>query len=281
MNGEQTPFYRRAGKKLRQGDIALAEFVELRSPHDVSGPGPAAVSDDSLPYLGGYNDFELDLSADESKHEYRILRVWKGPVIVLHQACELDWASSNDSRLIVAPIVLESDWPGDHWDRAIRRNLSPGYFHLPAAAPEIAAQIGQKRPAPLPSSAVSFASTCLVGRKIVEPRRYASLASSALPPFQSAISRFFTIRGYQDLRDLAYLTGKRVVAVEDTGHFVDGPSLVVKVFFGDNDAETDDADDEASFAYFGVRRSAPRPGVPKADAVTSIRRESEDPTGGA
>lgn len=30
------------------------------------------------------------------------------------------------------------------------------------------------------------------------------------------------------------------------------------VFFGENLTETDDADDEASFAYFGVRRSAPR-----------------------
>ena len=176
MNGDVAPFYRRPGRKLRQGDVALAEFIELRSPHDVMGPGPESAADDSLPYFGEYQDFELDLATEEGRHEFRIARVWKGPVIVLHQACELEWASQSDSRLIIAPIVLATDWPGDQWGRVIRANRSPSFYYLPAATPDQEAQIGRKRPAPLPEAAVSFAGACLVGRKIVEPRRYATLA---------------------------------------------------------------------------------------------------------
>jgi hypothetical protein len=255
MKVESAPFYRLHSSKLRQGDVAFAEFVQLRSPHDLPGPGPETAIDDSLPFFGEHQDFKLDLATEEGKHDNRVLRLWKGPVVVLHQACELDWASDNDSRLIVAPLVLETNWPGDHWT-ILRKNLLPGFFYLPAGTPEEAARIGGNRP--LPEAAVALSSTCLVGRQIVERKRYATLSSAALAPFQNAISRFFTIRGYQELGDLAGLVGKRIVGIEDTGQWVEGPSLVVKIVFGENLNEADDADDEASMAYFGVRRSAPR-----------------------
>src|SRR3990172_633739 len=106
------PFYRRFDKKLRQGDIAMAEFAQLRSPRDVSGPGPEDSTDENLPNFGRPEPYAIDVNGLDGRPRKRILFVWQGLVMVLHQNCEIDLASEKDSRLTIAPIVLASEWPG-------------------------------------------------------------------------------------------------------------------------------------------------------------------------
>src|SRR2546421_12859084 len=95
--------YRRpSAKRLSQGDIAVAEFHQLRArSSDRPGPGKEEFASGQLPYFGEPTDFEIEIPLPGNRQELRHLRVWSGYVMVLHQACELDFADENDSRLIV------------------------------------------------------------------------------------------------------------------------------------------------------------------------------------
>lgn len=253
---EAAAFYRKPSKKLRQGDIAMAEFVHLRTPRDLPGPGEG-ISEESLPYFGKPLTYEIVLPRDDKGHTYnRVLWVWQGPVMVIHQNCEIDWASEQDSRLTVAPIVLRSSWDGDHW-RQISKDRVPGYFYLPSVSSDEAKDLGLR--SPLPEAAVALAGSCTLGREVVRDSRIAGLTQTRLRGVQDAISRFYAVRGYGSIEDFAKLAGKRIVSIEDTDQSVEGPARLVKVFLGDKaEAEADVADDEVSLAYFGVRNASPR-----------------------
>lgn len=245
------PLYRPPAKKIRQGDIAVAEFIQLRAIHDRRGPGTAAAVDTQLPFFGIPTPHEIAMPMPDGKDRLRVLLVWEGPVVVLHQNCEIDLASDDDSRLVVAPMVLSAKWPGDHWD-LIRGGIAPGYFYLPPVSADQAAELGLG--SELPEGAVAFAGTCLVGREIVRPGRMASITQAGLGGLQDAISRFFGVRGYASTRDLPNLSGKRLVSLHETGQTVEGPARLVKMIFGDGPRES--ADEEATVTYFGFRKSS-------------------------
>jgi hypothetical protein len=245
------PLYRQVTRKIRQGDISLAEFVQLRAPTDLKGPRDG-LADQQLPAFGIQKPFDVSYTAADGELRKRVLYLWEGLVVVLHQNCEMEFASPDDSRLVVAPVVLEEHWPGGHWDD-IRRGLLPGYFYLPPVSDEEATAMDVT---PMPEGAAAIAGACVVGRDIVKPGRVASLTQTGVRELQDMISRFFAVRGYASTEDLPNIEGKRLAHLEDTGLTVDGPGRLIKMIFGEE--ASDEGDEEATVTYFGVRRSQAR-----------------------
>jgi hypothetical protein len=246
------PAYRRFAKgRIRQGDIALAEIVQLRARSgDRLGPGPETSVDVDLPYLGEFEDHELVLIGDDGVEDPRVVRAWRVPVIVLHQNCEIEYANSGDSRLEIAPIVSQARWPNGPWP-LIEQNQLPGYFYLPEVAATNSGEIDL--PTDWPASAVVFASGCGSSVGIIGRRRLMTLRAELLPHLQDSRTRFISVRGQATLDDLSGVVGKRIVSVAETGLTIPAPSRVIKVHFGENVDEADDDDDEGTYAYWGVR----------------------------
>jgi hypothetical protein len=177
----------------------------------------------------------------------RVVRVWFGPVIVVHQNCEIDYADEQDSRIQVAPIVSEAQWPNGPWQQ-IRKRLLPSFAYLPALDGEAATEFGLD--SPWPEAAVALASTTCISRGIVKRNRIMSLVPEALAPLQEAIVRFSTVRGWGDDAALSALVGKRIVDVKTTPETVAGPASLAKVILADDEGDAD----EISVAW-GIRRS--------------------------
>jgi hypothetical protein len=245
------PYRRPSRKRLSQGDIALAEFHQLRArSSERPGPGEEKHSSDRLPYFGRATDYEIEVALPAGRQEIRHLRVWSGYVMVLHQACEVGFADANDSRLTIAPIVSKPMWPDAPWP-FLRQNQVPGYFYLPSVEAE---QRGELQLASdWPEAVVCLAGASLSSVSLIKPRREISLSMGLLPHLQDCIVRFFSVRGFADLTALASTRGKRLVEIVETGLTVPGPARLVKLYFGDGHPECDDQDDEMTLAYWGVR----------------------------
>lgn len=243
--------YRLASKKvLRQGDIALCEYCQMRPRSgERAGPGSADVAGPELPFFGLPTDYEIELPSEwDGGSPTRVIRVWRGPVLVVGQNCEIEHADEHDSRLLVAPLASRPQWPEGPWDW-LRRNQLPGYLYLPQF---VAHDADFDAVGDLPESVVVLANTTLISRALVRNRRFLSLSQPMLPLLQEKLSRFLTTRGYASERELQALAGKRVVDVRRTDETVSGPSRLYKVVLGE--ADDDDGDDEMTVS-FGCRPS--------------------------
>lgn len=243
------PFYAPISRKaLRQGDIAVCEFHQLRSRSgEPPGPGPESLANEDLPYLGSFRDYELKVTRPETGGDvHRVLRVWTGFGMVVHQNCELEYSDPQDSRVLVAPLVSKAIWPNGPWDQ-IATNSLPSYFHLPEVPAAEAEAIGLE--ADWPESAVAFASTTLLSRGIVKPNRIFGLAPSTLARLQELFVRFSTVRGWGSHEALNELVGYKIAEVYATSETVPGPAPLAKVVL-----ERDDSVEEITVAW-GVRRS--------------------------
>jgi hypothetical protein len=168
--------------------------------------------------------------------------------MVLHQNCEIEYSDDQDSRIQVAPIVSEPQWPNGPWQQIRKRQL-PAFAHLPSLDAPAAADLGLE--VPWPEAAVALASSTCLSRGIVKPNRILSLQPEAVAPLQEAIVRFSTVRGWGDDAALSGLTGMRIVDVRSTPETVAGPASVAKVILASDDGDVD----EISVAW-GVRRTA-------------------------
>jgi hypothetical protein len=220
--------YRSALRKLRQGDVAVCEFHQLRARSgEGKGPGDAQTANEDLPYLGEHQDFEIPVKLPgRDQPIVRVLRIWTGPVVIVSQSCELEYADEQDARILIAPIVSEPVWPNGPWE-LIERGSLPGYLYLPplndAGANEL--DLG----ASWPQSAVALGSTTLVSRAIVAPNRIMALSPAAVTELQAALVKFTSVRGWGDKNAAGALRGKRIVDVRETVETVPGPSRLTKV----------------------------------------------------
>lgn len=240
--------YRAISKKaLRQGDIGLCEFTQLRPRSgERPGPGSQATAGEDLPYFGQPADYEICVGND-GREERRILRVWEGPVMVVSQNCELEHADEADSRLLVAPLASAAQWPEGRWEY-LRENRLPDFLYLP---PLPTGDAEFELDVDLPEAAVALAGTTLVSRALVRNRRVASLGQAMVPLLQEKVSRFFTTRGYAAERELAVLRDKRILSVDRTDETVPGPSRLYKMTLGNARDRT--GDDELTVTFFGCR----------------------------
>ena len=126
--------FERVGKKLRQGDIAICEFHQLRSRSgEPKGPGGPASPTPQLPDFGASQTFEIPVQVPgRGEPVLRHLRLWLGPAMVVHQSCELEYADPEDSRVGVAPIVSAERWTQGPWTNSTR---SPARIPLFASTP--------------------------------------------------------------------------------------------------------------------------------------------------
>lgn len=240
--------YQRPLKALRQGDIAICEFHQLRADGgEPAGPGFDHHANEDLPYFGGFKDYKLAVERPDGGEAIRVLRVWFGPVMVVHQNCEIEYADAQDSRIQVAPIVSSAQWPAGPWDQIRKRSL-PAYMHLPPLDEEGASALGVD--ARWPEAAVALAGTTCLSRGIVKPNRILGLTPEAVPLLQESLVRFSTVRGWGSDAALDALSGKRIVGVKMTPETVAGPVSLAKVFLRDSDGDAD----EITVAW-GVRRT--------------------------
>lgn len=221
--------YRKPLRRLRQGDIALCEFHQLRARSgEGRGPGPPDLVNEDVPFFGPWQDFQIPLIVPgQPRPVERVLRVWTGYVVVVSQSCELEYADEHDSRVMVAPLVSRATWPEGPWDLIERRAL-PGYCPLPAANGEDL-QDTQLDDA-WPSSAVALASATLVSSAMVRPNRILALSPDMVIRLQEAMVRFTTVRGWGDVAAAEALVGKTVIGVKETTESVPGPARLTKVF---------------------------------------------------
>jgi hypothetical protein len=114
----------RSGSSGREISV-LANFNSCE-PGEGRGPGDPQTANEDVPYLGEYQDFEIPVTVPErGEAASRVLRIWIGPVVVISQSYELEYADEQDARVLVAPIVSEPLWPNGPWD-LIERGALPG-----------------------------------------------------------------------------------------------------------------------------------------------------------
>lgn len=226
--------YRKHLKKLRQGDIALCEFHQLRARSgEGRGPGDPQTANENTPYFGEPQDFEIPVSVPGHEEPMpRILRVWVGPVVVVSQSCELEYSDPDDARILVAPIVSQPVWSNGPWER-IEGNALPGYMYLPPIEQTGAEQLDLA--SAWPAAAVAIGSTTLISKAMVRPNRIMTLSPRGVTDLQAALVRFMSVRGWGDLAAATQLTGKRIVDVKETIEMVPGPSRLTKVMLEDDD----------------------------------------------
>lgn len=231
-----------SARTLRQGDIAFCEFSQLRPRSgERSGPGPESVATPELPSFGPYDDYEVDIPQPTGNAATRVVRVWSGFVVVVQQNCEIVHASSEDSRLLAAPLVSPALWPEGPWDW-LRGNRLPSYLYLPGLEARAAEEYELEED--WSESVAALASMTLISRALVGPRRVLSLSQEMLPHLQEKVSRCLTTRGFAGGGELEGLIGKRVTSAHRTDETVLGPSRLWKLFLGEQDS--DEGDDEIS-----------------------------------
>lgn len=242
------PYRLHSRKNLRQGDIAVCEFHQLRARSgDPRGPGPPELANEDLPYFGQEQTFEVPVVLPNGETLVRQLRLWLGTVMVIHQNCEIEYADREDSRLLVAPIVTREQWPSGPWEE-IERGSLPSYLYLPAMTQEEAGLLDLDDP--LPAAAVVLASITCSSRGIIKPSRIGAIETDILPALQEALVRFFAVRGWGSSSALKQLEGLRVVSATETSETVAGPAPLSKIILA-GDGEDDD---EITVAW-GVRRT--------------------------
>src|SRR4051794_28302565 len=104
--------YGRSGKRLNQGEIVLGFHHQLRGRSgERRAPGPDDYKSQGIPYFGEAQDRAIEVVLPTGDTTQLVVRCWYGAYVVLHQNCEIDQCDPEDSRLKIAPIVFEAQWP--------------------------------------------------------------------------------------------------------------------------------------------------------------------------
>lgn len=175
-----------------------------------------------------------------------IVYVWKGPVIVLHQNCEIAHAHPEDSRVVIAPLVSPDAWPDGPW-KELRENSIPGYYYLPATTPEEAEALGTE----IEESVIVFSSVTTISRELLTHQRVARVRHEKLVELQDGYARATTVRGLASTRELDGLSGKRIVKATESSLTSPGPVRLAKILLTGGDPEEED---EVTVAW-GLRKA--------------------------
>ena len=212
---------------LRQGDLLVGYHHQLRSRSgDVAGPAEETVASAKLPFLREYDDVDVTLRGADLT-----LRVWRNWVMVVEQSCELAQKDSNDSRILVAPVVFRAHWDGPQWT-AIRRGQVPGLAFLPPIDAATATRYAIKGWPENSDAAVMLESTTCVSRMLT-PGAVFGLSGDMRARLQAKLSDFWTIRGWMRDKWAQSVTGKRIASVDSTFEQFTGPGRLHKVHLDD------------------------------------------------
>ncbi len=210
------------GPRLRQGDLALAYYAQLRASNDRDGPGPGDAATARVPFLEDWEDRPIELSGTQL-----VARVWRGWVMVLEQSCELDHKHETDSRVLVAPVAFRDKWRGSFW-RTIISGQTPGFIPLPAIAHEKSQQLTNGAWPPAVDAAVCLESTAAVSLTIV-PGAYLGITGQMRAVVQQRLVTFWSVRDWKSYKQRDELVGASIEAVDETGEQFIGPGRLHKV----------------------------------------------------
>jgi hypothetical protein len=213
-------------KQLRQGDLLVGYYHQLRTPDDEQGPATrataSATSTTKLPVLGDHQDREIDLGGTRL-----ILRVWHGWVMVLEQSCEIEHKDADDSRLLVAPIVFRHEWQGPHWNH-IRAGSPPGMFFLPPIDEDTRSRYQAGGWPTDTDAAVVLESTTCVSRRLA-PGAVFGLDSQMRTALQAKLADFWTVRSWMRAKHRDTILGRRITEISQTYEQFPGPGRLHKV----------------------------------------------------
>ena len=221
--------------RYRQGDLCLAYFHQLRTPNDAPGPGAEDVTGRNLPFFGEATDHPFKLEKRNLE-----LRVWTGWVMILNQGCDLERLDDNDSRLIIAPVVFKTKWPGDvRWSQ-IRDGAAPGYMFLPAMREADRNRTGSPKgwPQGVEAAAV-LSSTTTIGRRVAGEPAF-GLSSEMQHLLQQRLVSFFSVRDWKAAKQRKEILGKQILEISETDERTDGPAKLYKIHLADPGADTGD-----------------------------------------
>lgn len=226
-----------ARPELRQGDLAVTFCHQLRAAkNDPEGPGPADAATEKIPYFGDYQDIPVTYGQAPDNRNL-VLRVWPCWAMVLFQSCELDHQEEDDSRVLVAPIVFEPKWPGDHWG-PIRDGQRAGYLYLPPMeSTELPALKARGWPTDT-HAAVALASASVISKRLLTPKGRFSLSPHMTMVAQHRLVSFFSMRNWSRSEHADIMEGMKVVGVRRTSEVHPGPGPLFKVVLeGDDDSD--------------------------------------------
>lgn len=216
---------------LAQGDLCLAFVHQLRTGKDAVGPGDEEDMAEKVPYFGPYEDHDIAFGADTGQPRRLVLRIWPCWAMVLFQSCELDHQDPDDSRVLVAPVVFRTKWPGDHWG-PIRDGAMAGYLYLPGMYRNTQGRVKAHGWPRETDGAVCLASTSAVSHKVLGPAKF-GLSQDMTLLAQQRLVTFFSIRNWSRTEHADILEGKRVVAVQRTSEVFRGPGPLFKLMLAD------------------------------------------------
>jgi hypothetical protein len=213
-------------KQLRQGDLLVGYYHQLRTPDDEQGPaaGPAtsATSTTRLPVLGDHQDREIDLGGTRL-----IVRVWHGWMMVLEQSCEIEHKDAHDSRLLVAPIVFRHDWQDPHWNH-IREGSPPGMFFLPPIDEDTHSRYQAGGWPTNTDAAVVLESTTCVSRRLT-PSAVFGLDPQMRTALQAKLADFWSVRSWMRAKHRDTILGRRITEISQTYEQYPGPGRLHKI----------------------------------------------------
>jgi hypothetical protein len=218
-------------KQLRQGDLLVGYYHQLRTPDDeqggAAGPGASATASAKLPILGEHQDREIDLGGTRL-----ILRVWHGWMMVLEQSCEIEHKHARDSRLLVAPIAFRNDWPGTNWHN-IRESTAPGLFFLPPVNEDSHSRYQAHGWPTNTDAAVVLESTTCVSRRLA-PSAVFGLDGQMRAMLQQRLVDFWSVRGWMRSKHRDTILGRRITEISQTYEQFTGPGRLHKISLDDD-----------------------------------------------
>lgn len=220
---------------LAQGDLCLSFVHQLRTAKDAPGPGDETEMAAKVPYLGHFEDHDIVFGADSGQPRKLVLRIWPCWAMVLFQSYELDHQDRADSRVVVAPVVFRSKWPGDHWG-AVRDGSMAGYLYLPEMDRNTQGRVKARGWPTDTDAAVCLASASAVSHKVLGPAKF-GLSQDMTMVAQQRLVTFFSIRNWSRTEHADILEGKRVIGVQRTSEVFRGPGALFKVMLA---GEVDD-----------------------------------------
>jgi hypothetical protein len=222
-----------AANQLRQGDLLVGYYHQLRATGDEEGPAPASETSPKLPVLLDYQDRQVELSGAQLT-----VRVWHGWMTVVEQSCEIAQKAGEDSRMLVAPVVFRSKWNGAHWNQ-IRAGAVPSMFFLPPADESTKSRFQARGWPAHTDAAVVLESTTCVSRQLV-PSAVFGLSGDMRAALQAQLVDFWSVRGWMRSKWAGTLEGKRISHVQGTYEQFLGPGRLHKIALEDDAGAEDE-----------------------------------------
>ncbi|MBI3979545.1 MAG: hypothetical protein HY331_15285 [Chloroflexi bacterium] len=207
MSGRSS-FYEPAQSEDRvgRGDIALVYLPQSRAVRETEPPLSRPHPRVSLPAYPG----SLTLSDARAMPDVEV-RVWPALAVVVMDSCELDrhfnlgrsrqfW----DSRVAVAPLVFETQFPNGPWRRMEQGDVPLYGFYLETLSPDVDGITTW------PRAVVDLRGTTLVSRRLVELNRRFRLTDTVAESLGVRVLEYWYLREVARRSQLEARRGKRL-----------------------------------------------------------------------